>query len=407
MQQNVNYTSSNERFSPFYTALSWAGEAAHHANAALFYKEQYAALERLLRKWTNLTVNSPIWPHTVIFIIFAVVDILISIPIFEDVMKEYNVFSSDTMITVIAILSAFLINAWAAVTAHFLAKGWYKEHQDLERWNLIFIKLDGESATPEVETYICKEIRRAKYLAFVSGIVLLGVVGLLVYHRYHIRLNGQSEDGIDVDAITYILTFLPIAIVIGEIITGDYVWYIIQRWRKVIKRNRLKRSYSAEKAKAHSADNNAYKMYNLAIERNEPFGEVPKDLKYPLIRVRTRTAADDNYCDPIVGQQNTSFQIRYADTGQPLARAQVYGVLANGAKTGDYYTNEKGEVGVHWTGDFDRLEILNVRGKNYAEPFMAEGMHYLEYQPLMFEGASTNGASRSASAIETDNAQSF
>lgn len=60
MQQNINYASSNERFSPFYTALSWAGEAAHHANAALFYKQQYVALERLLRKWANLTVNSPI-----------------------------------------------------------------------------------------------------------------------------------------------------------------------------------------------------------------------------------------------------------------------------------------------------------------------------------------------------------
>lgn len=80
--------------------------------------------------------------------LFVVVDIAISFPLFRDIVRESGLFPLDPenpeknsdLILAVAILLAVLLNAWAAVTAHFIAKGWYKEHQDLERWNLYIHK---------------------------------------------------------------------------------------------------------------------------------------------------------------------------------------------------------------------------------------------------------------------------
>ncbi len=361
--------------------MEWAAQAARSANRAQYYKEPFFRYEKLLRKWENLTVNSPIWPHTIIFILFVAVDIAISFPLFRDIVRESGLFPLDPenpeknsdFIMAVAILLAVLINAWAAVTAHFIAKGWYKEHQDLERWNLIYIKLGNELDTSETEAYMAKEIQRAKWLAILSGVVLLSVVVLTVVHRSAI-LEGTDTPTTSL----YIQIFLPLAIIIGEIITGDYVWFLIMRWRNRMVRNRYRRRFWHFKNNTHECDRRAYEIYELENNNHETHPELPKDLKMSILRMRYRTPSEDKYPDPFI-YRHATFVVKHPNTDHPLVGAKVSGVLNNGAKTDEYHTNKCGEVTIFWPDDYDRLELVSVDDQNIPGPFAPNGIQYITY----------------------------
>jgi len=377
-------------------SIQQAGIAALHANQAYFYKNRYYNYERILRKWEELMCNSPIIMHTMIFAICFFADILVSWEMNRDIMSSVQFFPGDPPVWAILLL-CLLINGWAAITGHFIGKGWSKDIQDWERWNLTFIKHGGDVASHAADADIHREVWWAKFYGIISGLILFTLVGLIIKHR--IEILAANAEIIDADPDSIITTvvvnplvviFFPVAILMGEFLTGFYIIYIVQRYWQKSKRSVNRRRFLTFKMKCGAADKLAHEYHVTAKEGGGNLDMVA-DLEVSLKRFKTRSQETDGYIDPVLIKKS-SFILQFQPSGQPVARQFVYGVLANGAKTGHHRTDNNGQVTIIWSGPFDKIELLHIPGyPTQVGPYFEYSEHYIEIPDPNFVSSNGNG----------------
>lgn len=377
----TNFKLPNETYNYAYGAQQKAQQAGVLANYAFRYKQLYYEKERILQKWQELMVNAPIVLHNVLFFLFFVVDILVSWEMIKDVISNGGLFIGGLVPWWATLLLCLLINGWAAVTAHFIGKGWSREIQDWERWNFTFVKRQNDAPPDILDAKISQETKRARMLAIVSGTVLFAVVSMIVYYRYVILkdLGGSAgEEEVaqsSFNALAIIMTFLPLAILIGELFTGDYIWYSIRWLQTRISRNRNRKQFLRYKEQCGIADQQAVQYTAMAEQSNQP-AQIVGDLEYCHLRLKHRSQQNDDYADPVWRRIGFNFRARTSQKGIP--NVSVSGILPNGAKTGDYHTDADGKVTLFWDGAFDRLIGVRVFDKEYSGPFQANAEHYIE-----------------------------
>ncbi len=376
--------------------------AALQANQAYFYKNIYYRYEMVLRKWEELMCNSPIIMHTMLFLIFFVADIIVSWQMNRDIMDSVQFFSYDPPSWAILLL-CMLINGWAAVTGHFVGKGWSKDIQDWERWNITYIKYGGEVAEHTADADIRREIWWARFYALLSSVILFILVGLIIRHRLTI-LSAESDlsslEDNDISSVAFnpiVIVFFPVAILLGEFVTGFYIIYIIQRLWQKWKRTQNRRRFIRYKINCGEADKRSHEYHEAAKKNGETLSMVA-DLEASLKRFTTRTQEKDEYIDPIL-LKKASFVLYFMPSGRPVVNQFVYGILANGAKTGHHRTNEHGNVTVLWSGVFDKIELLHIPGyPTQAGPFYEHSEHIIEIPDSIPVSSNGNGLHES---IET------
>jgi hypothetical protein len=386
----------DEVFQFGFQAHGEAQRAAILANHGLRFKQRYYEAEGILRKWSDLLVNAPIALHNCLFLIFFIADIFVSWEMIKDIIAQGGLFIGEVPAWA-TLLLCLLINAWAAVTAHFIGKGWSREIQSWERWNYVFIKTRNTAPLNILNDELDREIRRARILAILSGGVLLALVGLIVYYRYQVipYLNQPEDSDLVIESITsnpinLVIYFLPVAILIGEFFTGDYVWYVIRRTQIWFKRTRNRQKFLKNKELCGAADHMAYQYVQGAQNARQPI-EIIGDLEKSMLRVKHRTQTSDDYLDPFSGFRRIGFTFRYRHNGQAIVGTSAFGTLPNGAKTGDYHTDLDGKVTMQWDGDFDRLEFVQILGKDYLGPFQANAEHYIDVSDSVFITPNGNG----------------
>ena len=399
-----NFQLPNESFQYSYAAHEEARKAGIQSNYGYSAKLQYYDRESILRRWKELMVNAPILLHNSLFLLFAIADMVISWEMIRDVVTNSAI---NPRIEFFAVLVfCLLINAWAAVTAHFIGRGWSKEIQDWERWNFIFVKNRNQSPVNIIGEEMNREIIKAKIWAFVSGFILIGLVCAIIYYRNSLITGIPETTGVDFESATaettvnatppglkLVLSFLPLAIIIGELFTGDYFWYSIRRIQTSFDRNRFKKQFLQHKELCGKLDNLAVQYSKVAISVPETKLEIVGDLEKCHLRFKFRSQQDDDYIDPLDNFKKFGFCFKNRGTGKPLAYTSVFGVLPNGAKTGDYRTDEEGRVTIPIEGDFDRLVAVGIMEREFLGPFQSNGEHYIDLPDAILEPVSRNGQS--------------
>ncbi len=365
----------NESFNYAYAAQQEGQRAGILANYGYRFKQLYYEKESILQKWQDFMINAPVVLHNTLFILFFVVDILVSWEMVKEVISNGGVFIGREVPWWATLLLCLLINAWAAATAHFIGKGWSKEIQDWERWNLAFVKRQNDMPPNLLDAKINQEIRRARILAIISGVILFAVVALIVYYR-NVLLKVLAEEN-DYNALATVMTFLPLAILLGELLTGDYVWYSIKWLQTYFGRNRNRRKFLSYKEQCGAADQLAVQYTTNAMQREQPV-QIVGDLEYSHLRFKHRSQQNDDYIDPFDKWRKIGFTFRQRGNQRPVSDVYVAGILPNGAKTGDYRTDADGKVTLHWDGEFDRLLGVRIVDKEYVGPFQPNAEHYID-----------------------------
>jgi hypothetical protein len=274
------------------------------------------------------------------------------------------------------LLVCLLINAWAAATAHFIGKGWSKEIQDWERWNFAFIKQNNDLPYNVIDGIMQQEIKRARRLSWFSGIILMLVILFIAYFRIMALLITENLSGMAL-IISVVMTALPIALILGELITGDYIWYTI-RWLQMRKsRDHFYNNFLAAKKQCGELDQLAMQYTESAKKRGEPV-QVIGDLENCHLRIKHRTQSRDDYMEPFENWRRIGFTFKVRKNQRPLANAKTFGVLPNGAKTGDYHTDSDGKTTLYWSGDFDHLISISIYNREYLGPFQSDAEHYID-----------------------------
>lgn len=361
-----------EKFNYAFAAFEEARNAALNANYGLRYRTAYERAKYTLQEWEKTMINASITLKTFLFLVFFFADIMVSWEMMKDVIDSGGLFSPPP--TWAVLLLCLLINGWAAVSAHFIGQGWSKDIQEWERWNFLHITNRDQPLNHTV-AILAREKRRARILAVVSSAILLIVVGLVIHHRLRVLAELQ-----EVTFVNYIVTALPMAIILGELFTGDYIWYIIKRYQLVRKRRRNRKRFLLHKEKCGESDQLAYKHLQMAHARNET-PEVIGDLERSMLRIRHRSQASDNYLEPF--DRRIAFHFRSKVTGAAVPNLPVFGVLPNGAKTEDYSTNSAGKVMMQWEGEYDHIVAVHI--PHYPPilgPFQANAEHYIDLAGL-------------------------
>jgi hypothetical protein len=392
----TNFNLPNETFQYAYAAHDEARQAAVLANRGYRHKLAYYEDESIIRKWRELLVNAPVFLHNTLFILFAIADMIISWEMIRDVVTQVAIPPEIEKPAIF--IFCLLINAWAAVTAHFIGRGWSREIQDWERWNYIFVKNRNQAPVNIVSDEMRREIRRARFWAIFSGLTLLGLVGVIIYYRNYITAEPVladfdaelvPEESSENTGLKVVMTYLPLAIILGELLTGDYFWYYIRQIQKRLSR-RINRNGFLKYKEACGVHDQLAMQHAQAARQKDEFIEIIGDLEKSHLRMKYRSQQNDDYIDPLDKFKRIGFSFRYRSSGKPVENAIVFGILPNGAKTGDYRTDEQGKVTLHPDGDFDRLIAINVRGREFTGPFQINGEHYLDV-PEYLESVVENG----------------
>lgn len=96
---------------------------------------------------------------------------------------------------------------------------------------------------------------RARWLAVISGILLLLIVFMTVFLRYELVQKQQPD--VPLGFLGYVLVLLPMLVLIGELFTGDYSWYSLRLILMCRERDYQHRHFQAYKALCCALDKEA------------------------------------------------------------------------------------------------------------------------------------------------------
>lgn len=383
----VNANTMIEPYPHHLDAIEKARQAGVAANKGYRHKLFFVETDNIIKRWQDLMVNAPIVLHNWLFLLFFIVDILVSWEIFRVLIEYTNMITQPGWKNVAILLLCLLINAWAVATAHFIGKGWSKEILDWERWNYVFIKRHDLPAT-SLDALMHKEKIRARWLAIISGTVLLVVIGFVTRLRFVLMSEGLDPMDISTNFGNIVMLILPFCIIIGELFTGDYVWYSVRWLQARIRRWWHQRRFAEFKEQCGILDLEAVQQSANAKRRNLPI-EISGDMERSHLRVKYRSQQDNDYLDPYFRRIGFSFHFR--ETRLPISNTSVFGILPNGAKTGDHKTDTDGKVVLQWDGDWDRLVSVHILSREYLGPFQSNAEHHIDIPDL--EPANGNGHS--------------
>ncbi|MBK8194074.1 MAG: hypothetical protein IPK76_13000 [Lewinellaceae bacterium] len=247
-------------------------------------------------------------------------DIFVSGEMINHIIANGGLFLNKEVPWWATLLLCLLMNGWAAVTAHFLGKGFSQEIQDWERWNYGYIKMQNNAPPNVLNGDMRKEMLRARFLAITSGAVLLIVVSLIVYYRY-VVLKDLGGDVGSFKVLAIVMMVLPIAIVIGELFTGDYIWYSIRWLQNLIGRNQNRRKFLKFKEQCGYADHLAVQYTENARRQNHPV-QIVGDLEHCHMRIKHRSQQQNDYSGSFDKWRRIGFTFRARKIRSPLMRLQ-------------------------------------------------------------------------------------
>jgi len=378
-QTEANFRKKQEIDEVIRRALPYANRADIEAANGLRHKKQFYHHETILRKWTELMANAPVLLHNSLFLVFMSASVLFSWNFVFDTAEHYFSMSSKTGFITAFLASLFTI-IWASATAYFVGKGWSKEIQDWEHWYFLFIRNNGEISPQNLGIVMRREKNNSRWWAILFGIILFVVlIGIMIYF-------GLANNNVHNKPWIIMLDALHLFVLLGAIFSGDFLWYTTLLRRQQRQKNIHHKMFLSHKKKCHELDEQAYSIAREYWQEDHIL-TLPDSLNNTYLRLSYRSPDSENYIDPI--ENKASFVFQHEDLGETFSGVIIYGVLANGAKTG-HYKIQKGSVTIQFSSTFDKLEIVCVdNGISFVGPFFKESIHYLTIPQRLEPSSST------------------
>lgn len=366
VEKNFPYTSH---------AHETARKAAIQARLGFESKNKYFEADEILKRWYTIMVNAPVTLHNSLFAVFITVEFMVSWEVYRDILLNIG-FPVQVVGLGVALL-CILINGWASVTGHFIGRGWSKDIHDWERWNYYFI-INRGLPPGIIEENLENEKLRARKLAVRSGIVLFILVIVSVVYRTIALNKVAAGSGLLKQAQLITMAVVPLIILIGELFTGDFLWYSLKMWRLRRRKREKFDDFFMRKNECARLDQLAVEYANGAKDKKQRI-DVTGDLQKSHQRHLYRTLQKDNYLDPFEKERYVNFTFRDRGSATPLPNRQVKVVLPNQVTTDNFITDDQGKVSIRWEGEHEcATSVIMDEDREWLGPFQIEGEYFID-----------------------------
>lgn len=207
-------------------AESHALKANELAADAREKNQVYQELKSTLQNWADMMGQNPIAIWTLIFVMVAIGEYLVSYDLYLDLLPR------APYIIPIAIIGI------SVVISHWLA------HKFID--GLRQIEFEHKRHSPVMKKYtdeqIWAKVNNKANLNFVIGLLAATVFSVIIYYLSKERVQREIDAGMRTAGFG-LYDSLPVVLYVAEVITGTYVVYLLQRMGKLLKAWMLKNQF--------------------------------------------------------------------------------------------------------------------------------------------------------------------
>lgn len=342
-----------------------ARTAGLHAKEGRELKVRKESIAKILNAWEGIMSNAPVTIFSSIFATSFIVDIMVSWEMYRDLIGY--VFDDQPFWAIL--LVGLVINGIALKVSHYLGKTKSRALFDLEVWNYIHLRHGGDYDPELAERAIEKECRR-DFISFLFwSLILVGTVASISWQRSFL-LSAAGNQTADYNSFQKIL---PVILIIVEVFTGVFLFYVLKYAGKKINFSRIKKAFEFHLRKCGEHDQIAGRLYERAISQGEKF-DIQKDLKDSIFRLKFRHISE-NYLDECQFSQ-ARFEIQINGRTQ-VPNMRVVGSLPDGSFTDASFTDELGKASLHWKIFYPAIEKIWVNGIEILGPFSKDTEHLI------------------------------
>ncbi len=350
------------------TAIHEASTAAEYANTGRKHRSVFYNLRDIVSTWNDLLVNDPVTMFTTIFVICFAADILVAWEMYRDVVS----YVLPTTPTWAMFLLGVLINGFAAIVSHLFSKSKSDGLFNYEVWNLQHLTNKGEKPYEVAVREITKDKKNDLILFWGCFVILLAIVGLASFNRSSL-LSAAGQTQADYN---WLQKILPIVIVIAEVFTGIYLFFVIKRLNKKLKASIERNKFLKNLHLTNEHDKIVGRLIQNAQDKGEHI-DFQRNVKNALYRLQFRDL-DDKYIDEMDFNQ-AEFIVKNLSNNS-LANIRIIGNLDGGGVTNPTYTDEEGKATIHWQTAAENILILQVGGIDLRGPFAKNQTHIVRLQ---------------------------
>lgn len=272
----------------------------------------YKQLVELLKRWEEMMSQNPITLWTILFVLMAVGEFLVSIDLYIDLLPR-----APWIIPLVII-------GFSVVISHWLAYKFIPGLREIE----FDSKRTSSSYHKRTDDDLRLEINRKSNLTLAVGLVFSIAITIVVYNLSQERVEREIGAGMRIKGFGF-YDALPVIFYIAEIITGVYVVYLLKRLGKSFKAWRIKKRFDKlVRAVAHETNETIH-----SFETAEKSGldlmsnTISESIHIAFYRNKNCNPSDEeNYIkEPQNLQTFVKFQLIRSDKTKPLmANVHVY-----------------------------------------------------------------------------------
>jgi len=238
---------------------------------------EYKNMEKVLKDWALIMGTSFIIWLCVSNLITGVVEYLVSVPIWREVLKRAPWFGAFAML----IIGGFISHLFSKVVS-----------SDIFDWELYELK----RAEPNEDILKLKAKKNSdKWRDFIVGVVLLVGISSFVYYLSVRRVELEHE--VDPTRVWNILDWAPVGLfVLNSTFLGIYWWYVIKRFIYNWRLGKLNNQLQEHKDACVYHTEKAYNAYKDIVINKGDLSDLSEDQEQTLTRYRTKHAGDIDYC---------------------------------------------------------------------------------------------------------------
>lgn len=277
MPRNIAEDRARIRAGKEYDLANNAARTANtHAGLARDARRAHAALDERLRHWDSIMSTAPTLIFTVVFVVVAVVEYLIS----RELYREFPGNAPPWLIALAFVAMAIVVSELIVLFLWPVKRVWkrYELRRDPNHEDLLDEELDARMA---------RITKRQFWWGLLLGILLC----LAVLWLSMARVDRELEAGLRTNGFGWI-DFLPVVLYAVEMITGVFLWYLIKRLFYGTKRRALHRRFT--KAVAACAESTALAVGKFEDARNAgaDLSDLSDNVREALYRDRHRDHTD-------------------------------------------------------------------------------------------------------------------
>lgn len=289
--------------STLYTRINQiAANNSQRINLALKLMDTRNQLETMLAAQRNIISNTTIVALTLLFVLFATGETLLSWEIYRDLASQFQLEPSGFLIAFFAliIVAIAILSSWLLET---------RISSSLRQWIATTKKKHhpyyADFPISEIEKDVVIEHRERILAGYALAFILLVLVGYLSYQREVIMAQlvpvGISELGMITEGreVDYANVILPPLLVLLEIICGVYLIVGLQKLFLYVRYRSVNARYKKQLKNCRDEDLTVSELVQYLFNQGYPL-LLNADIEDALYRAKNRSLTNSDYLAPVL-----------------------------------------------------------------------------------------------------------